>query len=453
MTLDPAVACIALTALAGCLGWGIRGVFGHQTGAMIPGALMGAALAASSPALGTPADTLLLAAVGAAAFSIGGVMTYGQTLGLTHNQPRPPTYWWGITGCLLKGGLWFGMAAALLGLAVTGNIQRLPHVAALAGLVAVTALLGKRLLNCPFDPPRRYPLLYFSRRAYQDVERDPPRREYWGGLLFGLLTICLYSTSVLDNQVIPGMAAIGFAGGGLGFAVGQALQAWGIWRKPCGDRFQPWIDWWKVMEMTFGCLGGAGIGLAYSLFAAPVNQSPPPADVALSALMAVAWLVPMLAKAHGSRLAARLCDWPTLMGMVMLTGISAGPVTTPLMIWAFLPYISAHDTLQRWRRHISRLAYLRWYNALATLAVPLTVVGVTTTDASAVHDTSATAPTWLLVIALSQTFLTAVKALGEREPAGFRAKLSALKSAWVVELGFVALTILLYVLAVVIIRL
>ena len=33
-----------LTGLAGCLGWGIRGVFGHQMGAMIPGAMMGAAL-------------------------------------------------------------------------------------------------------------------------------------------------------------------------------------------------------------------------------------------------------------------------------------------------------------------------------------------------------------------------------------------------------------------------
>ena len=36
---------ILLPALAMGLGWGIRGQFGHETGAMVPGALVGLALA------------------------------------------------------------------------------------------------------------------------------------------------------------------------------------------------------------------------------------------------------------------------------------------------------------------------------------------------------------------------------------------------------------------------
>jgi len=59
--------CVALTALAGCLGWGIRGVFGGQNGAMVPGALMGAALATA----GSRSSPVVLAAVGAAAWSSG----------------------------------------------------------------------------------------------------------------------------------------------------------------------------------------------------------------------------------------------------------------------------------------------------------------------------------------------------------------------------------------------
>lgn len=87
---------VVFPALAMCLGWGIRGQFGGESGAMVPGALVGLSLALLSGWQGR--DALRLAAVGAFACSFGGMMTYGQTLGLVHGQYPSPTYWWGMLG-------------------------------------------------------------------------------------------------------------------------------------------------------------------------------------------------------------------------------------------------------------------------------------------------------------------------------------------------------------------
>src|SRR5262249_27308672 len=78
---------IVFTGLAGGLGWGIRGQYGHETGAMIAGVLVALTLTL----LFRPgADSLSIAravALGTIAFGFGGSMTYAQTVGLTHDAP------------------------------------------------------------------------------------------------------------------------------------------------------------------------------------------------------------------------------------------------------------------------------------------------------------------------------------------------------------------------------
>ena len=67
------------------MGWGIRGQYGHETGAMIAGLLVSLVLVF----LFCPKAALLPAAravaFGTIAIGLGGSMTYGQTIGLTQN--------------------------------------------------------------------------------------------------------------------------------------------------------------------------------------------------------------------------------------------------------------------------------------------------------------------------------------------------------------------------------
>ena len=88
---------VLFAALAGGLAWGIRGQYGHETGAMIAGLLVGLTLAL----LFVPhANSLVVAravALCTVAIGFGGSETYGQTVGLTHN-PAVVGNWTALSG-------------------------------------------------------------------------------------------------------------------------------------------------------------------------------------------------------------------------------------------------------------------------------------------------------------------------------------------------------------------
>ena len=74
-------------AAAGGMGWGIRGQYGHEWGVMVPGVLIAFTsvfLFCKRAAALHAARAVALTAIG---FSFGGTMTYGQTVGLTHDTP------------------------------------------------------------------------------------------------------------------------------------------------------------------------------------------------------------------------------------------------------------------------------------------------------------------------------------------------------------------------------
>lgn len=250
----------ALPGLAGWLGWGIRGQFGHETGAMVPGGMIGFALSltANDPELWRRAG--LLGGVGAMAMSFGGTETYGQTLGLSmHADTRERTYWWGLLGCAIKGGAWYGLAGAYLGMAAGEEDYSPLELLALAGLNTGLWHLGVELLNRPHDPPERLPAIYFSDRYHLDDPNSKPRVEIWGGQWFALLGLLAYVMGKGDRTALI-MGTSGILGGAAGFAGGQAIQAWGHFhQKPTR------MGWWKVMETTFGLIGGTALGLGLRL--------------------------------------------------------------------------------------------------------------------------------------------------------------------------------------------
>ena len=109
---------ILLAAMAGGMAWGIRGQYGHETGAMMAGVLVGFVMlllhGRHLPTLWS-ARAISLFALG---ISVGGSMTYGQTVGLTHDTPlvgNVEAYRWGMLGFGHQGrGLdWLGAGPVL----------------------------------------------------------------------------------------------------------------------------------------------------------------------------------------------------------------------------------------------------------------------------------------------------------------------------------------------------
>jgi len=268
----PLWAKVATPGLAGWLGWGIRGQMGHETGAMVPGGMIGLSLALTSddPELRRRAG--LMGAVGAMGISFGGTETYGQTLGLTMGDTREETYWWGLLGTTVKGGAWFGLGGTYLGMAA-GDVPYSPiELLALAGVESALWHLGIELLNRPHDPPDRLPAIYFSDRYHLDDPNSEPRQEYWGGQWLALLGLLAYAAAKGDHTALI-MGLTGILGGAAGFTGGQAIQAWAR-SANLSEKVNRSVDYWKVMETTFGAVGGAGLGLGMHL--ARLGQPPLP---------------------------------------------------------------------------------------------------------------------------------------------------------------------------------
>ena len=117
---------VLFPALAGAMGWGIRGQYGHETGAMIAGVLIALTLLLLF-GRGAPVEAgARAAAFGAVALGIGGSMTYGQTIGLTQDRAVVGNWeaWrWGMLGLALKGAIWSGFAGLFFGLGF-GRLRR-----------------------------------------------------------------------------------------------------------------------------------------------------------------------------------------------------------------------------------------------------------------------------------------------------------------------------------------
>jgi hypothetical protein len=273
-----------LAALAGGMGWGIRGQYGHETGAMIAGVLLGPLLVLlfcpRAPAL----YGARVAALFALGLSLGGSMTYGQTVGLTHDPElvgHLPALGWGLFGLFLKGGIWIAWSAAFLGIGLGGHRYRAVELGLLLIAFCLLWFLGVHLLNEPFDPANRIlPRVYFSDDwRWEPTAELSPRREVWGGLLVPLIALVLYARIAKGDRLVLRLSCWGFLAGGLGFSLGQCIQAGHAWNRDWFrstaffKELEPHMNWWNTMEITFGALFGALLALALWLNCHLIDRS------------------------------------------------------------------------------------------------------------------------------------------------------------------------------------
>lgn len=279
----------SLTAMATGMGWGIRGQYGHETGAMIAGALGSLTLlltlgSACGFALAIRAAALMTVGVG-----VGGSMTYGQTVGLTHDGELVgnwDAFRWGMLGLFIKGGIWIGYAATLFGIGLSRIEYRVRELTLLLFAMCVAMFAGLAFINHPFAPQSKVlPWLYFSDSwAFEPDGQLKPRPEVWGGLLAALALLWLYSGLVKRDKLAIRLGCAGFITGGCGFVGGQSVQAFHAWNPDLftngllswSSPFTSYFNWWNMMETTFGAIWGAGLAVALGMNLNLVDRSKTP---------------------------------------------------------------------------------------------------------------------------------------------------------------------------------
>ncbi len=118
---------IFLVALSLSIGWGIRGNFGHESGAMIAGVLSATAIAILSRREDWRQRIPYFAMFGALGWGFGGSISYMYPFAFTESGHMASTYY-GYFAIFLEGGLWCGLGAAGTALAATmppGRLNRM----------------------------------------------------------------------------------------------------------------------------------------------------------------------------------------------------------------------------------------------------------------------------------------------------------------------------------------
>lgn len=308
---------ILLSALAMSVGWGIRGDYGHEAGAMIPGALLGMAICLASGRADWWQRCTIMAMCGAIGWAFGGQMSYGQITGYTAcSSLSDVTYGYGCL--LLIGGLWAGIGSAILTLSLTQPRSYLERFAGplvvfwlvrvfmdLTGITtwlvklwyandtdwfaALAALLVAGIYALLVPRGRSACALiavlaggwwagYLILTGLLRLHMTPPRSDNWAGCvgLFAALLAYLYKQK---NHAAFALALYGFLAGGIGFAAGDFVNMLGRaqWGPIGHYEALQGLDYWKWMEQLFGLIMGLGVGLAFLRYARP-RLTPPAED-------------------------------------------------------------------------------------------------------------------------------------------------------------------------------
>ena len=316
-------------AFAMSFGWGFRGDYGHEAGAMVPGALvaMGVCLMSGRP------DWFRRCAVmglcGALGWAFGGQMSYGQLPSYTVSQSFLDVFY-GYACLFIVGTLWGGIGGAILSLALTRPRSQLNRfMAPLCAVFGIWVLAGLVILTQPgwlercetftenvlhdtdwlpasltlvvagvywlFVPKARHACaliflmaagwwlsyLILVRLCDLHMSPTPPgrvRSDNWAGCV-GLLVVLLTYLHAQRNRAGLMLAMYGALAGGIGFAVGDFIN------KADKVRWEPfyrheWLrgfDHWKWTEQTFGLIMGFGVALGL-LRLLRGNLAPPPED-------------------------------------------------------------------------------------------------------------------------------------------------------------------------------
>jgi hypothetical protein len=305
-----------LTALALSVGWGIRGNFGHEYGAMIPGALAAMAAVLLSRRPDWWRRVAYFGFFGALGWSFGGSISYMQVIGYTHSG-HSPSVLYGFACLFVTGFLWAAIGGAGTALPALLDRERLseffiPLTAVFVAwwiqgfavgfvethspdfrhedplywydtnwldvLVALIAVLALGVVRRRLDWGSRL-ILFMTVGWWAGFlilvvglgwRMTPPRGDNWAGCLGMTAGMLLYfRRERLDGAVLAALVS-GFLGG-FSFATATMLKLVEI---TGGGQ----TNWHSILEQTYGFLNGIAIAAAMLLLARrapPVSDDPP----------------------------------------------------------------------------------------------------------------------------------------------------------------------------------
>lgn len=206
---------------------------------------------------------------------------------------------------------------------------------------------------------------------------------------------------------------LGILGGGLGFIFGEMLQCFGRKRVPFGPKAQAWIDWWKVMEITFGLFGGLFIAMGWVQtfgMGHPAPKFKNAIPLPLEVLGIAVWL-PLAVIGHQSQ-DERINDlWelPFQALIIPVPCIFCGSVWPAFAVMPLLTLASARQII--WEEYYCREKYI---GRKAMLALVWGAFAVTAMIAYRWWSAGQAARTWLLCALAIQTGAAAMFAFTGR---------------------------------------
>jgi len=298
----PGLLSILWVGLSLAIGWGIRGNFGHEYGAMIPGVLATLAAVLLSGRSDWHRRAVFFAFFGALGWSFGGSISYMQVIAYTHSG-HSGSQLYGFACLFTIGFLWAALGGAGAALPAFLNRERLtgffvPLTAVFVGWIFQDFAVAKWF---PDNPAYRHenPLYWFDtdwlaalvaifavlvviavRRKLDSGSSlilhmavgwwigffvlvnllgwrmTPPRGDNWAGCVGMVLGMWVFFQRNGLSGVTVASLISGFIGG-FGFASGQLFKLLGV--------STGWpTNWHSILEQTYGFING--VGLAVALF-------------------------------------------------------------------------------------------------------------------------------------------------------------------------------------------
>ncbi|RJP19332.1 MAG: hypothetical protein C4527_27530 [Candidatus Omnitrophota bacterium] len=217
-------------ALAVGLGWGIRGDFGHNLGAMYPGAALGLGFAFATGQKSMFRWMPVLGLIGGLGIALGGSMSYG----LLHGYAKADSlinYAYGFFTLILQGGAWGCFGCAFIGLALEKDRLKASELFA---LILTIFLCGTAV----------YAVIVHGVGFHINPDRSDLSIGFTGGVIGLFLWLAFH-----DKPMGLRGAVLGYVGFGLGMSLGRLL-ANASYALPFA------INHWNIMEVMCGFIGG-----------------------------------------------------------------------------------------------------------------------------------------------------------------------------------------------------
>lgn len=215
-----------LVALSLSIGWGIRGDFGHESGAWIPGALAAIAICLLSRREDWHRRVAYCALFGGLGWGFGGSISYMWPMTFA-NSGQWESIWYGFFGIFLIGGLWAGMGGAGTALPLSMERDRLSRFMT-PFLFVLIALIIKRYTFI-------YLVEYLKPPTTEGIDSTWGRHKnplYWFDAdwleaLFAGAAICIYDLYERRGSKLLQFVLIAGLGGLLGWGTQQVLDQTG----------------------------------------------------------------------------------------------------------------------------------------------------------------------------------------------------------------------------------